>query len=139
MEEIKKLLKNKNNLTASLDAISQQIEEIEAELEGIRNISYEGMPGGKGDRINTRKESLIIEKDNLKSKLRRTSEAVLFLNRALDLLKDEEREVIEAIFMDDMKINDICEKLSISRSQLHRLKFQALQSIAVIYFGIDAI
>ena len=139
IEEVKKILSNMDNLKEALKSLDYQIEEIECKLDGYRGLSYEGLPGGKGKKLDTRRESLILERDNLKDKLHRTNETVLFIEHFLDQLQEQERHILTALFIHGKKLNDLSRELRLSRSKVHRIKEKALHTLAVKYYGIDAI
>ena len=61
--------------------------------------------------------------------------AITRINRALDVLPEQERLLLELVFCDGCPALDVMEELVIEKSSYYRLRKRALQHFELAYYG----
>lgn len=135
------MIKDLQNLNRWKFAIMQEQEELdtlELEFTAIKATNYDKMPSGSGDNIQEEKMlTAIAKKDELQAKLAWNKKRVADLERLLDQLQDDERQVIERKIVNGEKRTDdeLAEELGYERTQIWRIKSKALAHLCQLRHG----
>lgn len=124
----------------ALENIPDKIASLELGFTSIRAASSDGeaMPGGGGNK----REEAMINNIAMRDKLRRDLEIVTRdvkrLDAALAELPEDERHVIDSMYMHRSgdTVDRLCTDMGFSKSQLYRFKDVALADLARKLYGI---
>ena len=122
----------------SIGQMTSEIETLKAEYEAIKVTNYNKMPSGSG--TNVQEEKLltnIVKRDELSMNLRFTKMRVADIDRVLDELSDNERTILQRMFIKREKYaaDNLAEELGYETAQVYRLKNQALTHFAQLRHG----
>lgn len=135
------LIEDLQNLERDRFAVSQissELETIEAEYAAIKATDYDKITGGGG--TNAQEERLltaIAKKEELTANLKATKRHVEDMERVLKALPDDERRVVERMFVHREKYaaDNLASELGYETAQIYRLKNSALTHIAQMRHG----
>lgn len=133
------LIEDLQNLDRWRFSIMQQQEELatlEAEMTAIRATNYDKLPGG-GDIYQDRMLTAVAKKDELTANLALTRKRVEDLDRLLSELPDDERRIVEQMYVHRERhaVDSLAEELGFDSSHIYRLKNQALVHLATLRHG----
>lgn len=133
------LIEDLQNLDRWRFSITQQQEELdtlEAEMTAIKIADYGKMPGG-GDVQQDRMLTAVAKKDELTANLNLTRKRVADIDRLLGELPDDERRIIERMYIKREKyaVDRLAEELGFESAHIYRLKNQALVHLAQLRHG----
>lgn len=133
------LIEDLQNLERWRFSILQQTEElttIEAEMTAIKATDYDKIPGG-GDVQKDRLLTAVAKKDELTANLELTRRKVNDLERLLSELPDDERLIIDRMFVHREKYaaENLGAELGYEAAHIYRLKNQALVHLATARHG----
>lgn len=118
------------------------LEELDARMTRLHSGKAEQVPvsGGGGTRIEDDWLSCIVKKDRLKSQHLERWTRFQRLKGALSILPSEERMVLEYFYIDRPKnhVDRLCDRLGYEKSQVYRLKDEALKNLTIALYGIIA-
>ncbi len=132
-------LKNYEAHREALESIPKEIKRLESVYAGIRSATTDGTPVSGGG--NTREDNMlsnIVHRDELK---RRLKEARLWLSqvdKALAVLDDEERLILDKFYIHRAKgnVGDLCERLNVEQSTVYRKRDNALRRFTIALYGV---
>ena len=132
-------LKNYEAHREALESIPKEIKRLESVYAGIRSATTDGTPVSGGG--NTREDTMlsnIVHRDELK---RRLKEARLWLSqvdKALAVLDDEERLILDKFYIHRAKgnVGDLCERLNVEQSTVYRKRDNALRLFTIALYGV---
>lgn len=132
-------LKNYEAHREALESIPKEIKRLESVYAGIRSATTDGAPVSGGG--NTREDNMlsnIVHRDELK---RRLKEARLWLSqvdKALAVLDDEERLILDKFYIHRAKgnVGDLCERLNVEQSTVYRKRDNALRRFTIALYGV---
>lgn len=129
-EAIEKLRDYEANRKA-LENIPLELERLGAAYTGIRAAKVDGMPRS-GSSISAREDSMlsnIVHRDELRRRLKEARLWVRQVDKALAVLDDEERLVLDLCFIHKVKgsIDDLCYRLNLEKSAAYRRRDMALR------------
>lgn len=144
MEElykVRKRLQELNEKRESLINIPERVEMLEIDFASLKATSTDGdgVHGGE----NLREEKMlanIAERDELRRKLRMAEMEVKQMERALGMLPDGEREVLERFYVarENGHVQRLCDELNCENAQVYRLKDKAMRSLArMLYASVE--
>ena len=131
-------LRNLEAERRALVNIPDRIKALEISFGAIRAVATDGEPVSGGT---SRREELLLEniaeRDELKHNLRITRAEVRQVENALNSLSPEEKTVIEKFYINRPQnhVEWLCQELHIERTQVYRIKDQALIKMARQLFG----
>lgn len=133
------LIEDLQNLDRWRFSITQQQEELdtlEAEMTAIKIADYDKIPGG-GDVQQDRMLTAVAKKDELTANLNLTRKRVADMERLLGELPDDERRIIERMYIRREKyaVDSLAEELGFESAHIYRLKNQALVHLAQLRHG----
>lgn len=137
--EAKDKLRKYATMQTSICSIPQEIDRLEAELTAIRSARTDSAPvgGGKSARENAIINN-IAQRQELEAALKNASAWVRIVDHALESLREEERLILEALYICPRKgeVDLLCEKLELEKSSIYRRRDLALQSFTLALYGI---
>ncbi|MGL4729993.1 MAG: hypothetical protein ACRCW0_00225 [Clostridium sp.] len=130
IKDLEKYYRFKNYVVPN---IKNKIKVIEYELEGVGALQYSDMPGPTGSKkVSYQKEKLIDKKTKMELDLKAKEAFIIYIEDAIKFMGSEKDIVIECYCKDKfekLKEQDICRKLSISKSTLYRKRNELLEDL----------
>ena len=131
-------LRELNGEREALIAIPERIQTLELSFGAIQAARTDGDPVSGG--TNRREDALlanIAERDRLRQNLEVTRREVEQLERALNMLGEDERLIIDRFYIDRPRdhVERLCEELHLEKSQVYEMKNRALISLARALYG----
>lgn len=132
-------LRNYEAHKLALESLPKEIRRLESSFAGIRSATTDGTPvsGGGGSTREDVMLSNIVHRDELKRRLKEVRLWVSMVDKALDVLDDEERQVIERLFIHPMKgaMALLSEQLDIDKTTVYRRRDNALRRFTIALYG----
>ncbi|MFR4401512.1 MAG: DUF1492 domain-containing protein [Peptococcus niger] len=129
-------------LATYVETYPDMLKELDARMTRVRSGKDEQTPvsGGGGTRIEDDWLSCIVKKDRLKSQHLERWTRFQRLKGALSILPPEERLVLEYFYIDRPKnhVDRLCDQLGYEKSQVYRLKDEALKNLTIALYGIES-
>ena len=124
---------------ADMERIPRELERLGASYTGIRAARLDSMPRA-GSSASKREEAMISNitcRDDLKRKLKEAQLWVEIVDGGLSVLDDDERLVLELLFMRPAKgnIDRLCEQLCVEKSTAYRRRDEALRRFTIALYG----
>ena len=137
-EAIEKL-RNYEAHKKALDSIPLELGRLEAAYAGIRAAKVDGTPRA-GSSASNREDSMlsnIVQRDELKRRLKEARLWVKIVDGGLSVLDDEDRLTLDLCFIHKVKgsIDDLCERLNLESSAVYRRRDQALRRFTLALYG----
>lgn len=132
-------LKNYEVHKLALENLPKEIKRLESAYAGIRSATTDGTPvSGVG---NTREDSMlsnIVHRDELKRRLKEARLWVSMVDKALAVLNDEERLVLDRFYTHPAKgnVGELCERLHVEQSTVYRKRDNALRRFTIALYGV---
>ena len=132
-------LKNYVAHQEALENIPQEIKRLESAYAGIRSATTDGTPVSGGG--NTREDSMlsnIVHRDELKRRLKEARLWVSQVDKALAVLDDEERLVLDRFYIHRAKgnVGELCERLNVEQATVYRKRDSALRRFTIALYGV---
>ncbi len=132
-------LKNYEAHREALENIPKEIKRLESAYAGIRSATTDGTPVSGGG--NTREDfmlSNIVHRDELKRRLREARLWVAQVDKALAVLDDEERLVLDRFYIHRAKgnVGELCERLNVEQATVYRKRDSALRRFTIALYGV---
>ena len=132
-------LKNYEAHREALENIPREIKRLESAYAGIRSATTDGTPVSGGG--NTREDSMlsnIVHRDELKRRLREARLWVAQVDKALAVLDDEERLVLDRFYIHRAKgnVGELCERLNVEQATVYRKRDSALRRFTIALYGV---
>ena len=123
----------------ALENIPKEIKRLESAYAGIRSATTDGTPVSGGG--NTREDSMlsnIVHRDELKRRLREARLWVAQVDKALAVLDDEERLVLDRFYIHRAKgnVGELCERLNVEQATVYRKRDSALRRFTIALYGV---
>lgn len=123
----------------ALDNIPLELERLGAAYTGIRAARVDGTPraGSSGNRREDAMLSNIVHRDELKRRLKEARLWVAQVDKALSVLDDEERLVLDRFYIHRAKgaIEDLCGRLHVEQATVYRKRDSALRRFTLALYG----
>lgn len=132
-------LKKLNMLKSSIINIQERIEVLEMKFEGIKAISISDDITGLNDKPwDDHIVDNIVERKRLKLLLEADKKMIKIINRGMSCLDTNEQKVLEGFYIDKQRdhIEYLKEELMIEKSQVYRIKNQALYKFTSHMYGL---
>lgn len=132
-------LKNYEVHRQALENIPQEIKRLESVWTGIRSAVTDSTPVSGGG--STREDlmlSNIVHRDELKQRMKEACLWVSQVDKALAILDDEERLVLDLFYIhrDKGSVGELCERLSVERSAIYDRRDKALRRFTIALYGV---
>lgn len=132
-------LKNYEAHKQALECLPKEIRRLESAYTGIRSATTDGTPISGGG--NTREDSMlsnIVHRDELKRRLKEARLWVAQVDKALAVLDDEERLVLDRFYIHRAKgaVEALCESLNLEKSAVYDRRDKALRHFTLALYGI---
>lgn len=132
-------LKNYEAHKQALECLPKEIKRLESVYTGIRSATTDGTPISGGG--NTREDSMlsnIVHRDELKRRLKEARLWVAQVDKALAVLDDEERLVLNRFYIHRAKgaVEALCESLNLEKSAVYDRRDKALRHFTLALYGV---
>lgn len=132
-------LKNYEAHREALENIPKEIRRLESSFAGIRSATTDGTPVSGGG--NTREDAMlsnIVHRDELKRRLKEARLWVAQVDKALSVLDDEERLVLDRFYIHRAKgnVGELCERLNVEQATVYRKRDSALRRFTIALYGV---
>jgi len=132
-------LKEYNLLTASLPTMQEQLEVLKFEKYNIKAQVITREPKGGGDsEPDDKLVNNIFRRRILINTIVATNKKINCIDKSLAILENDEQKVLKRMFVKGGQnaIDDLSEELSLSKSQIYRIKEQAIRRFAKAMYGV---
>ncbi len=133
-------LKNYEAHKLALESLPKEIKRLESSFAGIRSATTDGTPvsGGGGSTRADAMLSNIVHRDELKRRLKEARLWVSMVDKALAILTDEERLVLDRFYTHPAKgnVGELCERLHVEQSTVYRKRENALRRFTIALYGV---
>jgi len=132
-------LRNYEAHKQAIESIPKEIKRLESSFAGIRSATTDGTPvSGRG---NTREDvmlSNIVHRDELKRRLKEARLWVSMVDKALAILSDEERLLLDKFYISPSKgtVDDLCGRLNVEKATVYRRRDNALKRFTIALYGV---
>ena len=132
-------LKNYEARREALENIPKEIKRLESAYAGIRSATTDGTPVSGGG--NTREDSMlsnIVHRDELKRRLKEARLWVAQVDKALAVLDDEERLVLDRFYIHrtNDSVGELCDRLNLEKTAVYDRREKALRHFTIALYGI---
>lgn len=132
-------LKNYEARREALENIPKEIKRLESSYAGIRSAATNGTPVSGGG--NTREDAMlsnIVHRDELKRRLKEARLWVAQVDKALAVLDDEERLVLDRFYIHRTKdsVVELCDRLNLEKTAVYDRREKALRHFTIALYGI---
>ena len=132
-------LKNYEAHKQALECLTKEIRRLESAYTGIRSATTDGTPISGGG--NTREDSMlsnIVHRDELKRRLKEARLWVAQVDKALAVLDDEERLVLDRFYIHRTKdsVGELCDRLNLEKTAVYDRREKALRHFTIALYGI---
>lgn len=120
----------------AMDNLEERIKYLEESKYLIKPINTDSVPANGG--ITKQEDALVnklVEIEELKRNLHLMQKEIDWLKKGLLVLNDTEKEVINKFCFDMVKVKKICEELGYEKSQIYRIKDQAIYKMTIALYG----
>lgn len=131
-------LQNLDRCRFSIRQMTEELRTLEAEYAAIKATDYDKQPGGHGENVQEEKLlTAIAKRDELRANLKFTRRRVADLERLLSALPDDERRIVERMYIHREKYaaDNLATELGYETAHIYRLKNQALVHLAQMRYG----
>lgn len=131
-------LRNYKAHREALENIPREIKRLESAYAGIRSATTDSTPVSGGG--STREDvmlSNIVHRDELKRRLKEARLWVAQVDKALAVLDDEERLVLDRFYICRAKgnVEDLCERFGIEKTAVYKRRDKALRFFTIALYG----
>lgn len=132
-------LRNYEAHRQSLSSIPQEIKRLESVCSGIRSATTDSIPVSGGG--STREDVLlsnIVHRDELKRRLKEARLWVSMVDKALAVLTDDEKLVLDRFYIHQAKgnVSELCERLNVEQATVYRKRDSALRRFTIALYGV---
>ena len=133
MNKAKELLKELQDLDMDIQSRIDEIKELEAGLLSSPKWSEVKVKGGQTRKIDDVYAQLITMKDAIEQDTNAIIDRKLELGRMINKLSNpKHRTILRMTYINKMYVDDICDKLSISKSSYYGMRKVAIEELNVI-------
>lgn len=132
-------LKNYEAHREALENIPMEIKRLELSYVGIRSAFTDGTPvSGDRDQRENVMLSNIVQRNELKRRLKEARLWISMVDKALAVLDDEERLVLDRFYIHRKKgsVGELCERLNVEQATVYRKRDSALRQFTVAMYGV---
>lgn len=133
-------LKKYQNLKGSIQNIEERIEVLSMRFESVKGPKMSSTPtSGGGTQWEDKLLDNIVERKRLSMLLEADKKMIEIVERGLKRLNKEEMLVLEMFFINKIRdhVDILKERMNIEKSQVYRIKNQALYKFTISMYGIE--
>ncbi len=133
-------LKNYQRLKFSVLRLTEKIQALDEKATAPKTARMDGMPAAKGKTMADWLVENLMERELLKARLAATERTLAMVDAGLELLPEEERQVLEVLYLDrrPLTADAAALRMHCDRSTVYRLRDRALTHYCVAAYGLVA-
>lgn len=133
MNKAKELLNELQNLDMDIQSRIDEINELEAGLLSSPKWKTDKIKGGQARKIDDVYAQLIIMKEAIEQDTNEVINRKLELGRLINKLKNpKSRSVLRMTYITKMYVDDICDKLAVSKSSYYNMRKVAIEELNLV-------
>ncbi|CFQ23942.1 TPA: DUF1492 domain-containing protein [Streptococcus agalactiae] len=133
MNKAKELLNELQNLDMDIQSRIDEINELEAGLLSSPKWKTDKVKGGQARKIDDVYAQLIIMKEAIEQDTNEVINRKLELGRLINKLKNpKSRSVLRMTYITKMYVDDICDKLAVSKSSYYNMRKVAIEELNLV-------
>lgn len=133
MNKAKELLNELQNLDMDIQSRIDEINELEAGLLSSPKWTADKVKGGQAKKIDDVYTQLIVMKEGMEQDTKEVIDRKLELGRLINKLKNpKSRSVLRMTYITKLYVDDICDKLAISKSSYYNMRKMAIEELSTI-------
>ncbi|HEO5146337.1 TPA: DUF1492 domain-containing protein [Streptococcus agalactiae] len=133
MDKAKALLDELQNLDFDIQSRIDEINELEAGLLSSPKWTADKVKGGQARKIDDVYAQLIIMKEAIEQDTNEVINRKLELGRLINKLKNpKSRSVLRMTYITKMYVDDICDKLAVSKSSYYNMRKVAIEELNLV-------
>jgi len=132
-------LRNYEARRRAIEIIPKEIKRLESDYVSLRSTATDSTPVlGGGNTREDRMLSNIVHRAELKRQLKRARIWTSTVDKALAVLDDEERLVLNKLYIHRTKssVEDLCENLHLEKSAVYDRRYKALWHFTIAFYGV---
>ncbi|MDN2970480.1 DUF1492 domain-containing protein [Streptococcus suis] len=133
MNKAKELLNELQNLDMDIQSRIDEINELEAGLLSSPKWKVDKVQGGQTRKVDDVYSQLIVMKEAIEQDTNKVINRKLELGRLINKLKNpKSRSVLRMTYITKMYVDDICDKLAISKSSYYNMRKAAIEELSLV-------
>ena len=133
MNKAKELLKELQDLDMDIQSRIDEIKELEAGLLSSPKWSDVKVQGGQTRKVDDVYAQLVVMKEAIEQDTKEVINRKLELGRMINRLKNpKSRSVLRMTYITKLYVDDICDKLAISKSSYYNMRKMAIEELSTI-------
>lgn len=133
MNKAKELLNELQNLDMDIQSRIDEINELEAGLLSSPKWTTDKVKGGPARQFDDVYTQLIVMKEAIEQDTNEVINRKLELGRLINQLKNpKSRSVLRMTYITKMYVDDICDKLAISKSSYYNMRKMAIEELSLV-------
>ena len=133
MNKAKKLLKELQDLDMDIQSRIDEIKELEAGLLSSPKWTDVKVQGGQTRKVDDVYTQLVVMKEAIEQDTKEVINRKLELGRMINKLKNpKSRSVLRMTYITKLYVDDICDKLAISKSSYYNMRKMAIEELSTI-------
>ena len=133
MNKAKELLKELQDLDMDIQSRIDEIKELEAGLLSSPKWTDVKVQGGQARKIDDVYTQLVVMKEAIEQDTKEVINRKLELGRVINRLKNpKSRSVLRMTYITKLYVDDICDKLAISKSSYYNMRKMAIEELSTI-------
>lgn len=133
MNKAKELLNELQNLDMDIQSRIDEINELEAGLLSSPKWTTDKVKGGPARQVDDVYTQLIVMKEAIEQDTNEVINRKLELGRLINKLKNpKSRSVLRMTYITKMYVDDICDKLAISKSSYYNMRKMAIEELSLV-------
>lgn len=133
MNKAKELLNELQNLDTDIQSRIDEINELEAGLLSSPKWKTDKVQGGQARKVDDVYSQLVVMKEAIEQDTNEVINRKLELGRLINKLKNpKSRSVLRMTYITKMYVDDICDKLAISKSSYYNMRKVAIEELSLV-------
>ena len=133
MNKAKELLNELQNLDMDIQSRIDEINELEAGLLSSPKWTADKVKGGQAKKVDDVYTQLIVMKEAIEQDTNEVIGRKLELGRLINKLKNpKSRSVLRMTYITKMYVDDVCDKMGISKSSYYNMRKLAIEELSLI-------
>lgn len=133
INEVESFLYNYKSIKLAVENLKMELDIMDETV--ISAIQYKECIG-RTNKFNSDVENKLMRKELLEERIRHMENKIKQIDRALEILPEIEREIINYRYIEGQNYYEFTYKVYKSERQCRRIKDRALEKIVVVFFGI---